>query len=71
MVQKLRHGGDLFDRLEKTCKGHINFDYTLDIMGSDGHGKEAEESYRKIFIDGLQDDANNNIIDTGSMRFTM
>jgi len=44
-----------FDRLDKTHKGYINFDDILDIMGSDGYGEEAEESYRKMFIDGLQD----------------
>ena len=54
LVQELCHGVELFDRLDKTYKGCINFDDALDIMGSDGNGEEAEESYRKIFVNGSQ-----------------
>jgi len=42
-----------FCRLDRTHKGHINFDDILDIMGSDCFGREAE--FRRKFHDGLKD----------------
>jgi len=41
-----------FDRLDSDHKGYITFEDVLDIMGNDGN---SEESYKKIFLEGLSD----------------
>ena len=51
-----------FDRLDKTHKGYINFSDILGIMGCDGNGEEAKESYRKMFFDGSNRRSEDSII---------